>query len=119
MKIRKSRPEDLERMLRLYADARVFMAEHGNPTQWANGYPEPEMLQEDIRAGVSYVCEDDQGRVVGTFVFFVGEDESYKVIEQGGLEGSPGPLWRCAPHHQPAGRGRSQGCGELLPAVVL
>ena len=83
MKIRKSRPEDLERMLRLYADARVFMAEHGNPTQWANGYPEPEMLQEDIRAGVSYVCEDDQGRVVGTFVFFVGEDESYKVIEQG------------------------------------
>ena len=51
MKIRKSRPEDLERMLRLYADARVFMAEHGNPTQWANGYPEPEMLQEDIRAG--------------------------------------------------------------------
>ena len=83
MKIRKSRSEDLERMLRLYADARVFMAEHGNPTQWANGYPEPEMLQEDIRAGVSYVCEDDQGRVVGTFVFFVGEDESYKVIEQG------------------------------------
>ena len=108
MKIRKSRPEDLERMLRLYADARIFMAEHGNPTQWANGYPEPEMLQEDIRAGVSYVCEDDQGRVVGTFVFFVGEDE-----------GSPGPLWRCAPHHQPAGRRRSQGCGELLPAVVL
>ena len=44
MKIRKSRPEDLERMLQLYADARVFMAEHGNPTQWANGYPEPEML---------------------------------------------------------------------------
>ena len=29
------------------------------------------------------MCEDDQGRVVGTFVFFVGEDESYKVIEQG------------------------------------
>ena len=29
MKIRKSRPEDLERMLQLYADARVFMAEHG------------------------------------------------------------------------------------------
>lgn len=28
MKIRKSRPEDLERMLRLYADARVFMAVH-------------------------------------------------------------------------------------------
>ena len=44
MKIRKSRPEDLERMLRLYADARVFMAEHGNPTQWTNGYAEPEML---------------------------------------------------------------------------
>ena len=52
MKIRKSRPEDLERMLQLYADARVFMAEHGNPTQWANGYPEPEMLQ-----AASHACQ--------------------------------------------------------------
>ena len=83
MKIRSSQPADLERMLELYAQARTFMAEHGNPTQWANGYPERAMLEEDIRRGVSYVCEDDSGRVVGTFVFFVGEDESYRVIEQG------------------------------------
>lgn len=83
MKIRKSRPEDLPAMLQLYAAARTFMAEHGNPTQWANGYPEPDMLREDIRTGVSHVCEDETGQIVATFVFFIGEDESYRVIEQG------------------------------------
>lgn len=83
MKIRKSRPEDLPAMLQLYAAARTFMVEHGNPTQWANGYPEPDMLREDIRTGVSHVCEDETGKIVATFVFFIGEDESYRVIEQG------------------------------------
>ena len=31
MKIRKSEPQDLERILEIYAYARRFMAEHGNP----------------------------------------------------------------------------------------
>ncbi len=83
MQIRKSTLADLPHMQELYAQARAFMAENGNPTQWANGYPEQSMLEGDIADGVSYVCTDEEGRIVGTFVFFVGEDESYKEIFEG------------------------------------
>ena len=34
MRIRHSRKEDIPRMMEIYAVARQFMADHGNPTQW-------------------------------------------------------------------------------------
>ena len=34
MKIRKSTEQDIERMMEIYAYARKFMAENGNPNQW-------------------------------------------------------------------------------------
>ena len=79
--IRHSTPEDLERMLQIYDHARRFMRETGNPNQWIL-YPERELLEADIRCGNSYVvCTGDE--ICGTFVYRIGEDESYKVIEQG------------------------------------
>ncbi|MBR2636832.1 MAG: GNAT family N-acetyltransferase [Oscillospiraceae bacterium] len=82
MSIRKSTANDLPAMLALYADARRFMAENGNPNQWVNGYPAREMLEADIASGNSYVCEED-GKVVGTFYFVIGDDPTYAVIEDG------------------------------------
>lgn len=34
MEIRRTTVEDLPRLLALYARARQFMADHGNPNQW-------------------------------------------------------------------------------------
>lgn len=34
MEIRHAEPADLERMMEIYAQARRFMADHGNPNQW-------------------------------------------------------------------------------------
>ena len=82
LSIRKSTANDLPAMLALYADARRFMAENGNPNQWVNGYPAREMLEADIASGNSYVCEED-GKVVGTFYFVIGDDPTYAVIEDG------------------------------------
>ena len=76
MHIRHSRPEDLPRMQELYAGARAFMAANGNPTQWPEGFPAEDTLKEDIATGISYVCEDDGGRVVGTFAFYTGREEA-------------------------------------------
>lgn len=74
MEIRRSAPEDFDRMLEIYARARRFMAEHGNPNQWGpTGWPPPELLRRDIEAGHSYVCVHD-GRVVGTFYYIAGKD---------------------------------------------
>ena len=60
MTVRRAVAEDLPRLEALYADARRFMAENGNPTQWRAGYPSRAMLEEDAARGESYVCEDGQ-----------------------------------------------------------
>ena len=79
--IRKSAMNDLGRMLEIYEYARKQMRLNGNPNQWVN-YPSRELLEEDIRNGVSYVVESDS-KVIGTFMFIIGEDPTYLVIEKG------------------------------------
>ena len=81
--IRPSTPEDLEEMLELYAQARRFMAENGNPDQWGDGYPPRAMLEEDIRSGCSYVCCGEDGRLLATFFFTQGEEPTYREIFDG------------------------------------
>ena len=47
--------DDLPDVLRIYETARKFMADNGNPDQWANGHPRESMLIEDIEAGRKYM----------------------------------------------------------------
>ena len=58
------------------------MKNNGNPNQWADRYPEVSTVENDVQAGISHVCEEN-GKIVGTFVFFIGEDLTYNVIENG------------------------------------
>ena len=52
MQIRKSTEKDVARMMEIYAYARRFMAEHGNPNQWGpRNWPPEALLREDIAAG--------------------------------------------------------------------
>lgn len=76
MEIRHTRPEDLGRLMEIYAYARDFMVRTGNPRQWAaQGWPPRQLLEEDIQAGRSYVCTDEKdGHVIGTFCYFSGKD---------------------------------------------
>ena len=54
MKIRKSTLQDLPVMMEIYAFARKFMAQHGNPDQWGpNPWPAEELLRKDIAEGSS------------------------------------------------------------------
>lgn len=68
MEIRKTKPEELEVLLKMYEHARRFMATHGNASQWENNYPSPQLILDDITEGNSYVCtEKDQ--IVATFYY--------------------------------------------------
>ena len=80
--IHKAKPDDLPDIMKVYAYARRFMAENGNPTQWGSSYPEEELLKEDIAGGNLYVAESD-GEICGVFAFIFGDDETYAVIEDG------------------------------------
>ena len=93
MRIRHSTEQDLPRMAEIYRHARQFMADHGNPSQWGpTNWPPEDLLRSDIRDGHSYVCENDAGRVIGTFFFVSGRDiePTYRQITDGAwLDDSP------------------------------
>ena len=82
MTIRPSIYSDIDVLLTIFAHAREQMAADGNPTQWGDGYPSCQQLEEDIRRGVSYVIEQD-GEVYATYVFIIGDDPTYDIIEDG------------------------------------
>lgn len=82
MKIRSACAHELDGIMNIYADARAFMRENGNPEQWGDSYPPREMIREDMERGFCYVCEDD-GEIVGVFYYAEGEDPTYKAIENG------------------------------------
>ena len=49
MQIRKATMNDLPDILAIYAYAREYMKEHGNPDQWKDNYPPLELTTQDIR----------------------------------------------------------------------
>mgnify|MGYP005971236925 CR=1 FL=1 len=99
--IRRARPKDLEEILEIYAIARQFMKEAGNPTQWGDSFPPQQLIQEDIRLSQSYVCERE-GRIQAVFAMIPGEDPTYREIQGAWLNDRP----YCAVHRV-ASRGAS------------
>ena len=112
MKIRHSTEKDFDRMMQIYGFARKFMAEHGNPNQWGpTHWPPEELIRADIREGHSYVCLNDEGKVIGTFFFIHGEDiePTYRRITEGAwLEDGPYGVV-----HRIAGDGSEKGIGAF------
>lgn len=85
MEVRHSTEQDFDRIMEIYAGARKFMAENGNPNQWGpTNWPPEDLIHRDIENGKSYVCICD-GNIVGTFFYTAGEDPEpdYRVIEDG------------------------------------
>ena len=84
--VRPAAAKDLDRIMEIYAAARETMRKNGNPNQWGTDHPPRGMISEDIRIGRSYaVCSRQNGReqISGVFVLIIGEDPTYKVIEDG------------------------------------
>ena len=111
MKIRKTREDDLARIMEIYQSARLFMAENGNPNQWGDSWPLEEMIRDDIHKGKSYVCINDDEKVIGTFYYVYGTDiePTYEVIENGNwLDSSAYGVV-----HRLAGDGSQKGIGAF------
>ena len=93
--IRPSVMADLTRLLEIYEDARRLMRETGNPTQWITN-PRRELLEKDIQLSRGYVVEEE-GHIIGTFAFIIGEDPTYRVLDGTWLNGAPyGTIHRIA-----------------------
>ena len=80
--VRPARREDVPRLLEIYASARRFMRENGNPDQWEEGYPSREILEEDLRNDRLFALVEE-GTIHGAFVFTQEAEPTYRVIEDG------------------------------------
>jgi len=112
MRIRKSEPADIGRIMEIYAGARKFMAEHGNPNQWGpTNWPPEALIREDMSNGNSYVCLNDRDEIIGTFFYVQGDDiePTYREIEDGAWI-EPGPYGVV---HRIAADGSEKGIGSF------
>ena len=96
--VRPAREEDLTRIMEIYATARKFMAEHGNPRQWgATNWPPEALIRKDIAEGKSFVLEyaGEEGgsagekRITAVFFYDFGKDVEpcYPDIREGSWVG--------------------------------
>ena len=78
MNIRKAVVSDFNRIMEIYAIAREYMKNSGNPNQWKDHYPEKNIVNKDIEDKISYVLEDN-GHIFACFVFTKGYEKSYEL----------------------------------------
>ncbi|KXT84954.1 GNAT family N-acetyltransferase [Streptococcus panodentis] len=120
--IRPTQSRDVPAIMAIYDAARQFMKEQGNPTQWPASYPSRTIVEEDIARGTSYVVEQE-GCIVGTFAFIIGEDPAYQVIEDGSWHFSEpyGTIHRIASSGQAKGLARQcfDFCLQQMPYLRI
>ena len=112
MNIRPAQPGDLPALLEIFAHARAFMAQTGNPTQWPATYPGAELMQQQIARGVCYVLEGN-ARPEATFCYIPGPEPTYAEIYDGGWPDD-------APYatiHRMASAGRESALPGARPAA--
>ncbi|MBQ8506198.1 MAG: GNAT family N-acetyltransferase [Clostridia bacterium] len=79
IKARPAAQRDYEPLLPLIRRAQARIARLGID-QWQDGYPEPELIQEDISLGRGWVFDDD-GRVAAYAVLLPGREPVYDTLE--------------------------------------
>ena len=107
--IRTALREDLPRIEEIYAYARRFMAETGNPNQWGNTTPRTSLLEDDIEKGLLFVMTHED-QIHGVFYFYIGPDPTYGEIEDG--------QWRSDTPYGTIHRIAGDGSGGVLAAAV-
>ncbi len=97
MEIRKARLCELSEIQKVFEIGRNFMRQNGNKNQWINGYPQDEVLVDDINNDNLYVCVEN-GEIAGVFAFIIGKDPTYSYIEGGDWldDGNYGTVHRIA-----------------------
>ena len=70
--IRYAELSDLHVITELYDTGRAYMRSTGNLTQWVNGYPAKELLEDDISKKQLYVSYDEKS-IYAVFAFITGK----------------------------------------------
>lgn len=106
MKFRKSNLEDVPSIMHIINKAKTSLKASGID-QWQNGYPNEEVIKEDILRGESYVATL-KGVVVGTVAITFGIEHHYEHIREGewlNNDGEYGVIHRIAVDDDYKGKG--------------
>ena len=104
MQVRKTTPQDITAIMEIYTHARAYMAAQGNPNQWHDNHPPRAVVEDDIKAGLSYVCVSNENEIMAVFYFNVEEEPTYGKIKGRWLNNEPyGVVHRIA--RGPKGKG--------------
>lgn len=74
--------ENLPEILKIYAQAREFMRQNGNPNQWMTHHPAESILRRDIQERKLHLCVEN-GEILGVFYYTQGIDPTYVRIFEG------------------------------------
>ena len=80
MNFRKSTFDDVDRILEIIEKAKIELRKLGLD-QWQKGYPDREVIENDVKNGISYVLEEISEKIVGTIVLSPKKEEPYSKIE--------------------------------------
>ena len=90
MRVRKANHRDLDRAMQIFDSGKQHMRSEGNTLQWINGYPSQELIRQEIEQEHFFVWLDEyeekadpQKAIHGVFAFIIGEDPTYRHIENG------------------------------------
>ena len=103
MEIKKATQGDFAEIVKVYARAREYMKETGNPTQWKNTYPTEEIILADIEKEYLHILRDEEG-IQGVFAFLPAGDPVYNRIDGAWLNDLP-----YAAIHRVASAGKRKG----------
>ena len=111
MEITLATPADLSAILDIYAAARCFMKEAGNPDQWGENYPPAEVVEGDLAARRLYLCREGE-TVLGVFCYFEGSEPVYDAMTEGQWRNDApyGVIHRIAVAEAGRGRGVARFC---------
>lgn len=97
MRIRRAVIADIPELQRIFASAREYMINTGNPTQWAPDYPSEELLMSEIGMGHCMVLTGPTDVPHAVFCFILGDDPTYADIDGAWLNDAPyGTIHRIA-----------------------
>jgi ribosomal protein S18 acetylase RimI-like enzyme len=80
MRISLANTSHLPSMLQIVSDAQNYLASLGID-QWQNGYPNEEVLLNDITNNESYCVSDEKGRIMGITMFTHRPEPTYHSID--------------------------------------
>jgi GNAT superfamily N-acetyltransferase len=104
--------------MEIYADARDFMRDNGNPCQWINGYPDENTVMRDIESGSLYALFED-GEMLAVFYFSLAPEPTYESIDGAWLSDAPcGTIHRIAVARGAHGRGLASLCFDFCRGIM-